>query len=256
MGFTLGLLGGGGSILTVPILVYLLGVSPVLATAYSLFIVGTTSLVGSYQYHTRQLISYRTAIVFGIPSVITVYFTRAFVVPAIPEMIAKIGSFTLTKDIFIMSLFAILMVFAAIGMIRKSGQNEVESSKSEEISFNYPAILLEGLLVGLLTGIVGAGGGFLIIPTLVIFSKLDMKLAVGTSLLIISSKSLIGFLGDIAQYHIDWTLLSVFTFIAIAGIFIGSALSKKISGRKLKVGFGVFVLLMGGCILLNELILS
>ncbi|MEM9053386.1 MAG: sulfite exporter TauE/SafE family protein [Bacteroidota bacterium] len=256
MGLTLGLLGGGGSILTVPILVYLFGISPVLATAYSLFIVGTTSLVGSFQYHTRKLISYRTAIVFGIPSVITVYLTRAFVVPAIPQEIVQIGSFPVTKDVFIMSLFAILMVFAAVGMFRKSARKEVNSTESKEISFNYPAILMEGLVVGLLTGLVGAGGGFLIIPALVIFSKLDMKLAVGTSLLIIAAKSLIGFLGDVANYDMDWTFLGTFILIAIAGIFIGNTLSKKISASKLKFGFGVFVLLMGGYILVNELILN
>jgi len=256
IGLTLGLLGGGGSILTVPILVYLFGVAPVMATAYSLFVVGVTSLVGTIQYHRRRLISYRTALVFGIPSVISVYFTRALILPAIPELIFETDGFSLSRDVFIMSLFALLMLVAAISMMRKKGDQVPTSQPPQVTLFNYWRIILEGVLVGLLTGLVGAGGGFLIIPALVIFSKLDMKLAVGTSLLIISAKSLVGFTGDLSNYEVEWNFLGIFSLLAVGGIFVGNALSKKISTSQLKSIFGLFLLFMGAYILINELILN
>lgn len=252
IGISLGLIGGGGSILTVPILVYVLSVKPELATAYSLFIVGGTALVGSFEYMRKQLLSYKTAIVFGIPSIIAVYATRKFLVPAIPEEIFVIGSLVVTKDLAIMVFFAIIMLLASYSMIRGGKK---EDTSSGELSFNYPMILLEGAVVGTITGIVGAGGGFLIIPALVLLAKLPMKLAVGTSLLIIAAKSLLGFLGDVGQQPIDWTFLLIFTAIAIAGILIGSFLSNRIQGSHLKKGFGWFVLLMGVYIFVKELFL-
>lgn len=254
IGITLGLIGGGGSILTVPVLVYLMGFNPVMGTAYSLFVVGSTSVAGSITFYRRNLVSLKTAVIFGIPSIIMVYTTRRFIVPAIPEEIFEVGGFMVTKNLFLMVLFALLMVFASYSMI-KGKKKLVEEAEPQEQKFNYPAILLEGAIVGLLTGLVGAGGGFLIIPALVIFSKLDMKLAVGTSLVIIAAKSLIGFLGDVANYDIDWAFLGIFTSISIVGIFIGSALSKKIHGDKLKKSFGWFVLIMGIYILIKELFL-
>jgi hypothetical protein len=251
IGISLGLIGGGGSILTVPVLVYLFGVDPVLATAYSLFIVGTTSLAGAYPKYKQGLVNIKTALIFGAPSIAAVYATRKFIVPLIPENVFEVGSFTITKPILLMLLFAILMVFASVSMIRekKNGNGDNE----EEQRFNYPLILAEGALVGMLTGLVGAGGGFLIIPALVLLSKLPMKQAVGTSLLIIAAKSLIGFTGDLGHYQMDWTLLLVVTALAIAGIFIGNSLSKKIDGDKLKKGFGWFVLVMGIYIIAKEL---
>jgi hypothetical protein len=254
IGITLGLIGGGGSILTVPVLVYLMGLDPVMGTAYSLFVVGTTSVAGSVTFYRRKLVSLKTAVIFGIPSIIMVYTTRRFIVPAIPEEIFEVGGFMVTKDLFLMVLFALLMVFASYSMI-KGKKKLAEKAEPREQKFNYPAILLEGAVVGLLTGLVGAGGGFLIIPALVIFSKLDMKLAVGTSLVIIAAKSLIGFLGDVANYDIDWAFLGIFTSISIVGIFLGSFLSKKIDGDKLKKSFGWFVLIMGIYILIKELFL-
>lgn len=254
IGITLGLIGGGGSILTVPVLVYLMGLDPVMGTAYSLFVVGSTSVAGSITFYRRKLVSIKTAVIFGIPSIIMVYTTRRFVVPAIPDEIFEISGLMVTKDLFLMVLFALLMVFASYSMI-KGKKKVVGEEQPEKQKFNYPAILLEGAIVGLLTGLVGAGGGFLIIPALVIFSKLDMKLAVGTSLVIIAAKSLIGFLGDVANYEIDWAFLGIFTSISIVGIFIGSALSKKIHGEKLKKSFGWFVLIMGIYILIKELFL-
>ncbi len=252
IGISLGLIGGGGSILTVPVLVYLFGVDPVLATAYSLFIVGLTSLVGSYGYYQKGLISLKTALVFGIPSIMGVYATRKWVVPAIPETLFQVEDFTLTKPMLLMVIFAVLMVFASFSMIR--GKKSTIATGETVQKFNYPLILLEGLLVGFLTGLVGAGGGFLIIPALVVLSKLDMKMAVGTSLLIIAAKSLMGFLGDLSNYSMDWTLLGIISLLAITGIFLGTWLSTKIPSDKLKKGFGFFVLLMGLYILFKELL--
>lgn len=252
IGLSLGLIGGGGSILTVPVLVYLFGVEPVLATAYSLFIVGLTSAVGTFPKYKQGLVNVKTGLLFGAPSIAMVFLTRKFIVPAIPTELFTWGNFTLTKGILLMGLFAILMIAASFSMIRESKPTASNYETNSVNSFNYPLILAEGTVVGLLTGLVGAGGGFLIIPALVLLTKLPMKEAVGTSLLIIAAKSLIGFLGDLSQQKMDWMLLLLVSGMAIIGIFIGNSLSKKIDGQKLKKGFGWFVLAMGIYILLKE----
>lgn len=250
IGIILGLIGGGGSILTVPVLVYLFYVNPILATAYSLFVVGISALVGALQNISKKLVDFKTAIVFSIPAFIAVYTTRKFIVPAIPEEIFSLGGYTVTKNFGVMVFFALIMLIAAFSMIcnkKKPSENE------EAIVYNYPFIIIEGVVVGLVTGIVGAGGGFLIIPALVLFAKLPMKKAVATSLLIISTKSLIGFIGDIENLTLDWSFLIRFTAISVAGIFVGVWLNKFIDGKKLKKGFGWFVLFMAVYILYKEL---
>ncbi len=251
IGISLGLIGGGGSILTVPVLVYLLNVPAVEATAYSLFIVGATSLVGSYPKYKQGLVNLKTALIFGVPSIIAVFLTRKFLVPAIPNELFSFNNILVTKSILMMLLFAILMVFASISMIKDN--KTPQALKPEKQHFNYPMILLEGAVVGMLTGLVGAGGGFLIIPALVLFTGLPMKEAVGTSLLIIAAKSLIGFTGDIGHFNMNWPLLLTVSAIAIVGIFIGNKLSLTIDGAKLKKGFGWFVLIMGVYIIVKEL---
>lgn len=254
VGISLGLIGSGGSILTVPILVYVMAVEPVLATAYSLLVVGTTSLVGGVQNALQKKVDFKTVIIFGIPSIAAVYLTRAYLIPLIPETLFFVGTFQMTKPIALMVLFAFVMIFASISMIRPCVDcNESEDTK---IRYNYPIILLEGISVGTLTGLVGAGGGFLIVPALVLLAKMPMKLAVGTSLLIIAAKSLFGFIGDLQGSEIiNWTLLFTFTGLSVIGIFIGIFLSRKIAGNMLKTAFGWFVLIMGIYILIKELFL-
>lgn len=321
VGFTLGLIGGGGSILTVPVLVYLFHIEPVLATAYSLFVVGISSSVGALNYMKKGLLNYKTAVVFAVPSFIAVFLTRKFLVPAIPEQLYSIGKldittdvlfililvltmlgvslfslnktfrgskkhlkafllvtpaaimvfivrqfiiptlpdnliiigdFTLTKNVGIMLLFSFVMLLASFSMIR--GRKELDHDESAGSStLNYPLIIVEGGLVGTVTGLVGAGGGFLIIPALVLLAGLPMKTAIGTSLLIISVKSLLGFLGDLGNQPIQWVFLLAFTGLSVMGIFAGSYTSKFIDGSKLKKVFGWFVLLMAIYIIINEL---
>lgn len=253
VGLSLGLIGGGGSILTVPILVYLLGVEAAdIAPAYSLFIVGMASLIGASIKYKEGFVDMKTALIFGLPAIFAVYFTRRILVPAIPDHIFTLDNFIFTKRILIMGLFAVLMILASVSMIK--GRKDVEQTQPQK--FNYPLILIEGVLVGIITGLVGAGGGFIIIPALVMLSNLSMKKAVGTSLAIIAAKSLFGFLGDLSVIEIDWKLLLGFTAFAVSGIFIGNKLSHKIDGSKLKKGFGWFVLVMGTYIFIKEIFLN
>ncbi|WP_430467662.1 sulfite exporter TauE/SafE family protein [Winogradskyella ouciana] len=252
VGLVLGLIGGGGSILTVPILVYLIGLNPIVATAYSLFVVGVTSIIGAFQNFKKGLVDVKTAVIFAVPAFIAVYLTRRYLVQMIPEEVLSIGDFVVTNSIFIMVLFAVIMLLASFSMIRNK-RKELTDTVNDTQSFNYPLIAAEGLVVGILTGLVGAGGGFLIIPALVLLAKLPMKKAVGTSLLIIAVKSLIGFLGDIPNIDIDWNFLLLFTAISIIGIVLGVYLSKFISGKKLKKGFGYFTLIMAIYIIYKEL---
>lgn len=250
IGVVLGLIGGGGSILTVPVLVYLLGYNPVIATAYSLFVVGVSALVGALRNIQKGLVDFRTAIVFAIPAFAAVYTTRKYIIPAIPDILWTTDSFTLTKDIGIMIFFALIMLMASFSMIRSKRS---ENGEDTEVNYNYPLIIVEGLAVGVLTGLVGAGGGFLIIPALVLLAKLPMKKAVATSLLIIAIKSLIGFIGDIENLEIDWGFLLPFTLISVIGIFLGIWIGGFIDGKKLKKAFGWFVLLMAFYIIFKEI---
>ncbi len=251
IGVSLGMIGGGGSILTIPLLVYIFGVDPVLATLYSLFIVGSTSLIGGIPKYIQGLVHLKTALWFGIPSIFSVLLTRAFISPAIPQQILRIGNFHLTKPVFLMLLFSSLMIGASLSMIKGE---RVKVPRRKKSDYKITLIILEGVLVGLLTGLVGAGGGFLIIPALIMFGRLPMKTAVGTSLIIIAANSTIGFLGGLAHHRneIDWKFMIILTLLAISGIFIGHRISKKWDGEKLKKNFGRIILVLGIAILLNE----
>jgi len=254
VGVSLGLIGSGGSILSVPILVYIMAVNPIAATAYSLFIVGSSALVGGIKKALNGEVDFKTVAVFGVPSIVAVFLTRSYLVPNIPEVVFSTSLFELTKPIAIMILFAIVMIMSALKMIQAG---RVEKEHMASIKNKYLKIIIQGLIIGVVAGTVGAGGGFLIIPALVLLVRMPMKIAIGTSLFIVAVQSLIGFIGDLMQDStMDWHLLLLFTLCSVIGIFIGNYLSKKISGEKLKKGFGWFVLAMGVYIIVKELFLN
>ncbi|WP_426477811.1 sulfite exporter TauE/SafE family protein [Chryseobacterium sp. CBSDS_008] len=253
IGVSLGLIGGGGSILTVPVLVYLFGIDAFLATEYSLFVVGISSLVGSVSYFKKGLVNFKMALIFGIPSVISIFLTRIYLLPLIPEEVVRMQHFTITRNIFLLLIFAGLMILASYKMIKSnSSEQPLESMMTKNNNLRAAG---QGSIVGILTGLVGAGGGFMIIPALVNLLKIPMKVAIGTSLVIISLNSLIGFFSSVNHTKIEWKLLISITAIAVAGIIIGSQLSKKINGKKLKSVFGWFILVMGVYIITKEIFL-
>lgn len=250
IGISLGLIGGGGSILTIPVLVYLFNLDAVVATAYSLFIVGSTGVVGSFSYFKKGLVSIKTAIVLGLPSMLVIFLTRIYILPLIPQEIFTVGDYVITRHILLMLLFAMLMMAASYSMIRKD--RPVNNEESQKQSFSYLQILLQGVFIGVITGLIGAGGGFLIIPALVNLLKLPMKTAIGTSLVIVSVNSLMGFLFSLPGTSVQWAFLLSITAITIIGILIGSYFSDKIKASRLKTSFGWFVLLMGIYIIIKE----
>jgi uncharacterized membrane protein YfcA len=247
IGISLGLIGGGGSILTIPILVYIMGISPSNSTTYSLFIVGVATLIGSIKGIKDKMLDYQIAIYFGVPSIVSIFIMRKYIMPMLPETLFSIADFSITKDLAIMLVFAILMIVASFSMIKKEIPIQVLQTK-----INAKEIILKGIVVGVLTGFVGVGGGFLIIPTLLFSANLPMRKAVITSLLIITFNSLIGFAGSLNSDPIDWEFLIEFTGFAVVGILIGMYFSQKISNEKLKPIFGWFILIMGIYILIKE----
>jgi uncharacterized membrane protein YfcA len=247
IGLVLGLTGGGGSILTVPILVYLMSINPVTATAYSLFIVGTTSTFGAIQNYRKNLVDIKNGFIFAIPSFIAVYLTRKYIVPRIPDIIIE-SPILITKNTFLMLFFAVIMIFGALSVLKKKSQDTNNEEKR-----NLILIGIQTFTIGIIIGLVGAGGGFLIIPALILFTKLPMRKAVGTSLFIIAMNSLVGFIGDIQNLVIDWLFLLTFSGISVVGIFIGMYLTKYTNESQLKKIFAYFVLLMATIILLKEM---
>lgn len=251
IGVSLGLIGGGGSIITIPVLVYLFHIEPTLATLYSLFVVGTTSLVGGIRSAVNNLVDFRSAVLFAIPSTLAVYLTRHYLLPLIPDTLFIVASYSVTKNIAIMIFFSLIMLFASVRMIR-----DKQSIYSESVTHRktYIYILLLGFFIGIVTGIVGAGGGFLIIPALVLLNGLTMKQAVGTSLLIIAINSLIGFMGDLSLLkEINFPFILSISILSITGVFLGNYLSRFIEGKRLKSGFGWFALIMAVFILIKEI---
>jgi uncharacterized protein len=251
IGVSLGLIGGGGSILTMPVLVYLFGVSPVAATSYSLFVVGSTSLVGAAQQYREGSLNVRVALLFAATSVITVFLVRQWLMTLIPAHIVTIQGFIITKDWLTMILFALLMIASSVFMMYDKPVSAFPGTATRKERFGK--IFIFGAGIGLVTGLLGAGGGFLLIPALVLLLHLPMKEAIGTSLFVIALNSLIGFTGNLPNKEMDWPLLLIITFLAIAGILLGNYINHKIPSDKLKKGFGWFVLLMGIYIMVKEL---
>ena len=251
IGVSLGLIGGGGSIITIPVLVYLFHIEPTLATAYSLFIVGSTSLVGGIRSAISKTVDVKSAILFAVPSTLGVFLTRHFFLPRIPDMILEVNGFSLHKDTALMLFFSLIMVVASVQMIRNKPTIEHQHSRHIIVM-----LVLQGMTVGIITGIIGAGGGFLIIPALVLLAGLPMKKAIGTSLIIIAINSLIGFLGDMSQLkEIDFTLMFLVSIVAVSGVFLGIYLSRFIAAKNLKSGFGWFALAMAMFIVIREVVI-
>lgn len=256
IGLSLGLIGSGGTILALPIFVYLFHIKNMQeATHYTMFVVGITAFIGAFKKYQEKLVDIKTAIYFLIPSLISLFFTRKIILPILPNEFLKAGSFILTKDIFLLLLFAVVMLFASVSMIKNALQQDVDCfAKIPNANANHFKTTLIALLVGNLTALLGAGGGFLIIPTLVLLKEHCMKRAIGTSLIIITANSFIGFLGDL-QLEVNWKLVLSFSSIAVLGMLIGIKLSEKIEGAVLKKLFGIIVLIMGIFIIVKELFL-
>jgi len=248
IGLTMGLTGSGGSILTVPLLVYVFGIDPVIATAYSLFIVGTTSAVGAIRHSLAKNIAYKTALIIAVPSFLSIYLTRRFIIPQLPENFS-FGAFSLPRHTFIMGLFAFVMFMVALSMLAvKKSDGQQEAKKI------HPLLLLLFIgVVGVIMGLVGAGGGFMIMPMLIIFGGLTVKRAIGTSLFIVTLNSLTGFSGDINTTTINWPFLLTFTILSVFGIFVGTYLHKYVNEKQLKKGFAVFILSMALFIIAKEM---
>lgn len=251
VGLVIGLAGGGGSILTVPIFVYVFGVPTVLATTYSLFVVGSTSLIGSVNHIWKKQVNLRVTAAFALPSFISVYLSRRLLVPALPDPLFQFGDFVLSKSNAILYFFAIVMIIAGRAMIRPDHPNRGKAADGRP---RYGALALDGLAVGLLTGTIGAGGGFLIVPMLALLAGLPIHRAVATSVLIIAVNSFVGLLGDIHHTTLNWNFLLPFTGLSIVGIVVGMYLARFVAPDKLKKGFGWFVLAVAGYMIAQEVL--
>lgn len=257
IGIILGLIGGGGSILGVPVLVYIMYYSAEMATSYSLFIVGLTALIGAIAYLRKGEISVEAILQFALASMISVFCVRKFVLPSIPETL-HFFDFEFSKHVMIMIVFAVLILSSSVSMIKKRKYNRINEVKWDEFAkspLGLPFIILLGIAVGFITGFVGAGGGFIIVPVLIFFLRLNFKKAIGTSLCIIAINSLVGFTGNFGHQNIEWTFLLSISVICAIGILLGSMLSNKISSKKLKPAFGWFTLAVGIFVLVKEIML-
>jgi len=248
-GIVIGLFGGGGSILAVPIFVYLFKLNPVIATSYSMFVVGSSAAIGTLINIKKKLIEYKTAVVFTLPALVSVFLTRRFLIPNIPDTLLSFESFDITKEMGLMLFFSSIIILSSILMIRNSLGVATKTTTKK----NYGLLIFIGLGVGVLTGLLGAGGGFIIVPALVMFARLTIKQAVGTSLIIITFNSLIGFSSDLSILEIEWDFLMLFTALSISGIFVGTYISNYVRESTLKTNFARFMIVMAVVIIFKEL---
>jgi len=239
--------------LTVPILVYLFSLSPFTATGYSLLVVGSTAAVGTFSYWRQGLIRARDTFIFILPSTLMILLTRRFILPSIPDPMMRINGLVLSKGTFIMTVFACLMLLASWFMLKPVIKKVERDDAVYQPDAHFIKLLIGSGVIGLLSGIVGAGGGFLIIPVLITWFNLSMKEAIGTSLAVIMVNSLVGFQGDLlAGIYIDWRILGPFLGLAICGMFLGIRLNQYVNGPALKRLFGFFMLFLALVILLVE----
>lgn len=248
MGLALGVVGGGGSILTVPILVYFFGFDGIEATSSSLFVVGVTALMGAVLSAHRRTVDFRTAALFAGPSFAGVFLARRVLLNWIPDAVPLPMNLLVTKSMAVLASFSIIMMLAGLTMIRSGRARRIQP----EVRHTKFQVATKGFWVGGLTGFVGAGGGFLIIPTLVAFLHLPMRLAIGTSLAIIAVNSLFGFAVTYNPESTDWSLLGLITALGIAGLVVGHVVSRRVSESSLKRQFGYFVLVVGLIVLVEQ----
>jgi uncharacterized protein len=235
VGVTLGLLGGGGSILMVPLLVYVAGMEAKEAIAASLVVVGVTAAVSAIGHARAGRVRWRTGLLFGAAGMVGA-FAGGFLGGHLPGQL-------------LMAAFALMMVATAVAMLR--GRKDVDSSKAHA-EFPVGRMLLDGVVVGLVTGLVGAGGGFLVVPALALLGGLPMGVAVGTSLLVVAMKSFAGLTGYLATVSIDWALVGAVTAAAVVGSLAGARLVDRIPADVLRKAFGWFVLAMGALVLVQQ----
>lgn len=248
MGLILGLIGAGGSILTVPILVYCFKISAFQATTYSLLIVGVTAFFGAISYQKKGLVDLKSALIFAVPAAFCVFLTRSFLIPNLPDFI-----FNIHKEDALMLGFALLMLAAAASMLRSKNSSQKNITKQKT---NITKLIFGSGAIGSLTGLVGVGGGFLIVPTLINLFALDAKKAIGTSLVVIAANSFIGFKSDVIfGEKLDWSMLLSICLATLIGMIAGIYLSKKIDSSRLKKLFAYFVILVATLILIQNLIL-
>jgi uncharacterized protein len=248
IGFSLGILGGGGSILTIPVLVYFFGIDPVIATTYSLFIVGLTAVSGSITNYRMNNVDYRTVVLFGTPSIAVLFIVRKWLVNLIPSTIFKSGDFIITKSMFIMIIFSALMLISGLSMIKATTYSPSKEKQS------FTKLIIQGCITGAVTGFIGIGGGFIIVPSLVLFAGLSMKKAIGTSLTIITINCIVGLVSNLtAAQSVNFVFLSTFSALAILGILAGTWATRFIPEKRLKPFFGWIILAMSVIVFLKVL---
>ena len=250
VGLSLGMIGAGGSILTVPVFIFILKIDPLTSSIYSMFVVGISSLAGGIKSIFHKLVDIKTMFVFGIPSVTGVLVARNFIFPSIPDQIFSLGGFVVSKKILFMFCISTLMFFAAVKMLQAASSKRETTRDEPHVKPGF--LIIQGLIVGIITGLFGIGGGFLIVPALYFWTHLPMKKAVGTTLLIIAMNSLFSFSTCYAASVINWSLLIRFSLGAIIGIFIGTRIAEKISGDYLKKIFGWFVMAISFYIVIKQ----
>ncbi|MDG1331834.1 MAG: sulfite exporter TauE/SafE family protein [Crocinitomicaceae bacterium] len=253
IGIVLGLVGGGGSILTVPLVHYLFGTSMLLATTYSLIVVSVASGVGTLQRLKSKQVDFKQGLIFVLPSMTAAFVIRRFILPEIPESF-EVAGFQMSLEIIIAILLIGVMLFTAIRTLISNRRPSSESATTL-------SILLFGILTGLLSGFIGAGGGFIIVPILIRLG-MDIRKAVGTSMFIISIQSAIALMGDLfnpqiaAEGGIDWVLLLVITLFTVSGVLLGTYLQRYFSGKILRRVFSIILIAVALGILLQKLILN
>ena len=248
-GLVLGLLGGGGALLSVPILKYMFHIETSVATSYSLFLIAITASSGAYQNIRKKLIDYNAALYYGIPSVITVYIVRRWAMPNLPKIMFTVGNYAVDKDLFVLILLVLAMVIAAYKMIT------AKNTEGEQVAYtiNHPRLIFFAVLIGAFMALVGGGGGFLMVPALVHFANVSTKKAIGTSLVLVAINSFIGFMGDVTSHiQINWPFFFTFLFFSITGVFAGHYLATYIHNSKLRKYFGWFLLVIAVLIVIKE----